>query len=108
MNEKIKRVESKIAYTFKNKCYLLEALTHKSCTLEYGFDYERLEFLGDAILQLYVSQFLYRNESLDQGRLTVIRSQMVSRKTLTKMIERLDLEDSFLVGKSVRSDQGRI
>ncbi|PCJ20569.1 MAG: ribonuclease III [Candidatus Cloacimonadota bacterium] len=108
LNEKIIKVESKIGYTFNNKCYLLEAITHKSCTVDCGYDYERLEFLGDAVLQLYVSQFLYRNENLDQGQLTVIRSQMVSRKTLTKVIERLDFEECFIVGKSVRDEEGKI
>jgi ribonuclease-3 len=108
LNDQIKKVENKVSYAFRNKCYLLEALTHKSCTIDYGYDYERLEFLGDAVLQLYVSQFLFRSEDFNQGRLTVIRSQMVSRKTLTKIIERLNFEECFIVGKSVRDEEGKI
>ena len=69
---KIDREISRILrYNFKDKHLLEMALTHSSLALETGYSYERLEFLGDAVLELLVSQYLYRQYSEeDEGKLT--------------------------------------
>ena len=76
---KIDREISQIlGYNFKDKRLLEMALTHSSLALEVGYSYERLEFLGDAVLELLVSQYLYRKyPEEDEGKLTHRRASIV-------------------------------
>ena len=76
-------IEKKIGYKFHNSLYLAEALTHPSLAYETQrphFDNQRLEFLGDAVLQLVLTHHLFDMfEDFDEGRLTKLRSRLVSR-----------------------------
>ena len=84
---------SKLGYTFKNTKLLETALTHPS----YGGDhhvphYQRLEFLGDAVLELAVSRYLYFEfPEVDEGKLTRIRAGLVREETLCRAAKRLEL-----------------
>ena len=78
-------IQKMINYIFRKKDLLREALTHSSYANESGLPYhnERMEFLGDAVLELTVSDLLYdRYKELDEGQLTRIRSQIVCEKTV--------------------------
>ena len=87
-SERIKAVEQILNYRFLNRQYLIEALVHKSYATQFqlGFNYERLEFLGDSLLQMFVTELLYRDRQTDQGQLTRLRAHMVSRITLAGLV----------------------
>src|SRR5438045_9477193 len=76
-------LEERIGYKFRNSLLLAEALTHPSLSHEtqrYHFDNQRLEFLGDAVLQLVITEYLFRRFGSDaEGQLTKLRSRLVSR-----------------------------
>ena len=97
-------LQKKIGYRFKNKDLLKQALTHSSYANESGSSShnERLEFLGDAVLELTVSEHLYNKyKDLDEGQLTRIRSQIVCEKKLYKWALMLGLQGSIKLGKSL-------
>ncbi|MGD9901380.1 MAG: ribonuclease III [Spirochaetales bacterium] len=87
----ISEIEKKLNYSFKNKELLSTAFTHSS----YGHlmneaHNERLEFLGDSVLQLCVTKYLYTHFDLEEGALSKIRSFIVSTKNLSKAVNDLD------------------
>ena len=81
-------LESRIHYKFRNSLLLAEALTHPSLAYESQkphFDNQRLEFLGDAVIQLVVTEQLYRMlPEFPEGHLTKLRSRIVSRNALAR------------------------
>lgn len=103
--------ESRIHYKFRNSLLLAEALTHPSLAYESSrphFDNQRLEFLGDAVLQLVVTEVLYsRFSESSEGQLTKLRSQLVSRKALAKFAGMISLGDYVMLGKGEESSGGR-
>ena len=92
-------LEERIGYKFRNSLLLAEALTHPSLaheTQRNHFDNQRLEFLGDAVLQLVITEYLYRHfQSEAEGRLTKLRSRLVSRDTLKTHALAIDLGRYF-------------
>lgn len=95
----INTLEKSLAYSFKDKQLLEQALTHKSSRMEYG-DNERLEFLGDAVLQLVISQFIYNKyPKMVEGELAKIRALLVSQPTLATMARNFRLNEHLMVGK---------
>ncbi len=85
-------IESLIGYTFEDKDLLQTAFTHSSLAASDGeHDNERLEFLGDAVLELVVSEMLFRSSRSDEGKLTELRKQYVSQSALEKAEARLGL-----------------
>ena len=101
-NESVAKCEEEIGFRFENPRLLLQALTHSSAQGR-GFDSnERLEFLGDSILGLTVSEFLYNFlENCDEGELTQIKSVVVSTNILAEESSRLGLDRFYCVGKGV-------
>jgi ribonuclease-3 len=98
-------VEKILGYNFYNKNLLLIALTHKSYTYyfkkEYILSNERLEFLGDAVLGLVISEILMEKyPEYKEGTLTKIKSRIVSEPILHKIAKELNLEKYILLGKS--------
>lgn len=96
--------QKKIGYTFKNKELLYEALTHSSYANESGLHIhnERMEFLGDAVLELITSERLYLKYSeLDEGLLTRLRSQIVCEKKLYEWAFEIGLPKLIKIGKSL-------
>jgi ribonuclease III len=104
-------VEQRIGYKFRNSLLLAEALTHPSVGHEaqrYHFDNQRLEFLGDAVLQLVITEYLFRHFSGEaEGQLTKMRSRLVSRETLKTHAVRLELGRYLLMGRGEEASGGR-
>ena len=85
-------LEQKIKYNFKDKSLLKISLTHKSLCPQPQKNYERLEFLGDSVLDLVVSEWLYnRYHFADEGDLTQKRAALVKKQFLAKMADKLNL-----------------
>ena len=104
-------LEERIGYKIRNSLLLAEALTHPSLaheTQRNHFDNQRLEFLGDAVLQLVITEYLYHHfQSEPEGRLTKLRSRLVSRDTLKTHALALDLGRYLLMGRGEESSGGR-
>ena len=104
-------LEERIGYKFRNSLLLAEALTHPSLGHEAQrrhFDYQRLEFLGDAVLQLVITEYLFQHfRSEAEGQLTKLRSRLVSREALRAHAARLDLGRHLLMGRGEESSGGR-
>ncbi|MEM8952722.1 MAG: ribonuclease III [Verrucomicrobiota bacterium] len=104
-------LETKIGYKFRNSLLLAEALTHSSLAYETQrphFDNQRLEFLGDAVLQLCFTDELYRIfPDFAEGRLTKLRSRLVSRGALAAYARSIDLGSYLMLGKGEHSSGGR-
>ncbi len=105
-------LEEKIGYSFKNKDLLKQALTHSSYANERKInkisDYERLEFLGDAVLELVSSDFLFHeNPDMAEGKLTKLRSSMVCEPSLALCARDINLEDYIRLGKGEEGTGGR-
>lgn len=112
MSAKLKEFQEKIGYTFRNEGLLRQALTHSSYANEKYMkklsDNERLEFLGDAVLELSSSEFLYKHyEELPEGKLTTLRASIVCEPTLALCTEPLNLGDYLFLGKGEDLTGGR-
>ncbi len=105
----VARLEGSIGYSFGNKELAREALTHASQSHEQGgVSNERLEFLGDAVLELAVSNHLYgRYPAFDEGRLTRIRAAVVSEPSLAAVAAALGLGPLLLMDKGAEQTGGR-
>lgn len=100
----VDEIEKIIGYTFNNKDLLLQAFTHSSFAHEHGTkDYEKLEFLGDSILETITTIFLYNNFNESEGNLSKIRAKVVSAQSLYDAIEKLGLIRYIRVGGSIDS-----
>lgn len=104
-------LESRINYKFRNSLLLAEALTHPSLAYESQkphFDNQRMEFLGDAVLQLVVTEELFKMfPDFPEGRLTKLRSRVVSRRALARVAMSIQLGDYVLLGKGEEATGGR-
>ena len=104
-------LEERISYKFRNSLLLAEALTHASISLErkdYPFDNQRLEFLGDAILQLVITEALFaRFPDFSEGQLTKIRTRLVSRTALKEHARTLRLGEHLMMGRGEDASGGR-
>lgn len=90
-----------VANAFVHSSYLNE---HKQA---YDEDYQRLEFIGDAVLQLYSAQFLYENnKSYSEGQMTLMRAQIVSEKALSEYARQLDFPPLVLLGAGEMKQKG--
>ena len=97
-------LENSIGYKFKNKKLLDEAITHKSVNSD--FNNERLEFLGDSVISLVVSEALHFEESsLDEGKLSIYRSKIVSRSSLSKAGLKIKLDKYLRAGSALKNNQ---
>ena len=108
----LERLEEKIGYCYKKKELLQQALTHSSFANEQKInksrDYERLEFLGDAVLELVSSEFLFHsNPDLSEGKLTRLRASMVCEPSLAYCARDLDLHEYIRLGKGEEMTGGR-
>lgn len=98
-------IENALGYSFADAELLRLALTHPSFGAENN---QRLEFLGDAVLELYVSELLYRRyPSLHEGALTARRAALVCERTLAVLARSLDLGDSLILGAGEEQTGGR-
>lgn len=108
----LERLEEKIGYCYKKKELLQQALTHSSFANEQKInksrDYERLEFLGDAVLELVSSDFLFHtNPDMSEGKLTRLRASMVCEPSLAYCARDLELHEYIRLGKGEEMTGGR-
>ncbi|MDY0408139.1 ribonuclease III [Paracerasibacillus soli] len=108
----IKQLEKELGLTFTNESLLIQAFTHSSYVNEHRkeafSDNERLEFLGDAVLELGVSQYLYRKKpNMPEGELTKLRAAVVCESSLEVFARRLNLGHYLLLGKGEEQTGGR-
>ena len=95
--KKHKRLEDKIQYIFDDSQILSRALTHRSHSPE---NYERLEFLGDAVLDMVLSEKLYNHFSeIEEGRLSRNRAHLVNQKALAEIARSIELDSHLILGK---------
>ncbi len=107
---RMNRLQQNIGYEFKNKQLLELALTHPSTRVNNNRleDNQRLEFLGDAVLQLAISQYLYEKyPEYDEGKLTSIRTKMVCRSALVAMAKALQIGDCLILAQGLEKMGGR-
>jgi ribonuclease-3 len=111
MSVALQELQARLGHSFADPELLRQALTHAS----YGHekrkkipDNQRLEFLGDAVLQLAVTAELYRRfPELPEGRLTVLRARLVNRHHLQELAQQLGLGDHLILGRGEENSQGR-
>lgn len=104
----LEELEKKLAYTFQNQDLLKNALTHTSYANEHGIaSNEKLEFLGDAILEFVTSEYLYQNYlHLKEGEMTKVRASVVCEESLYKIALKLNFSDFLYLGKSEIASHG--
>lgn len=105
-------IEDKIGYSFENKDLLILAFTHRSFINEYREEQlqhnERLEFLGDSVLGLIVSDFLYhRLPAYPEGTLSQLRSRIVDANSCSEYLLKLKLSEYILLGRGESMSEGR-
>ncbi len=106
---KLAAVEQRISYRFNDITLLATALTHSSWANEHGLQHnERLEYLGDAVLELNISHAIYmRYPEHREGAMTRLRSRLVSEERLAEIAHDLDLGSFLLMGKGEEAQGGR-
>lgn len=109
--ERLEDFEKNLRYTFRKKQLLVEALSHSSYANEKKKSRrsnERLEFLGDSVLSIVVSQYLFKHFThLPEGELTKIRASLVCEKSLYEFAKRIHLGNFILLGKGEENTGGR-
>lgn len=109
--ESLDNFEKVIGYKFRNRKLLSQALSHSSYANEKkrpGGSNERLEFLGDSVLSIVVSSYLYENlTNVAEGELTKLRASLVCEKSLHKFAQQIELGKYLLLGKGEENTGGR-
>jgi len=106
MNKKVEILEKQLGYMFKDKKLIIEALTHKSYKQPY--DNERLEFLGDAVLDLIVGEYLFvKFRKSDEGKLSKIRASLVNETGFDLLARSLNLGAYILLSNAEENNGGR-
>jgi len=109
--DNISKLEKKINIKFNNKDLLQQALVHRSYLNENPDfslkDNERLEFLGDAVLEMVVTEYLYQNYPNPEGDLTNWRAALVNAKMLSEKADRLGVNNYLLLSRGEAKDEGR-
>lgn len=112
LEDRMIQLEQRINYSFRDRQLLRQALTHSSCANEQKInkceDYERLEFLGDAVLELISSDYIFKEHpDMSEGRMTKYRSAIVCEPALAFCAREIGLEQYILLGKGEEATGGR-
>lgn len=106
MSEAIAKLQERLGYQFRDKELLVEALTHKSYRKQRNN--ERLEFLGDAVLDLIVGEYLYEKfPKVDEGELSKLRASLVNEKGFEKLALKLKLGEVLYISLAEENNNGR-
>ena len=104
----IAELEEKIGYEFKDKNLLRQAFVHSSYGRLKGLeDNERMEYLGDAVLQMVVTEWQYLRDSSDEGKMTSDRQKLVCEETLLAEVHELAIEKYLLYAGSLSQNVGK-
>ena len=102
----ISKFQQVINYSFKNSSLLKQALTHRSFSSNNN---EKLEFLGDSVLNMIIAEYLYKNfTSASEGELTRMRANLVNGKTLSKVALDLKVNEFLILGQGEIKTNGRL
>ena len=102
------KILEKFQIKTENESLYLKAFTHTSYANEENCEsYERLEYLGDAVLELIMSEYLYKNTEKEEGEMTKLRAHYVCENALYEYSIRLGLNDELLLGKGEEENDGR-
>ena len=112
MGKQLQELEQRIGYKFRDRSLLKQAMMHSSYINEKHLPKyecnERLEFLGDAVLELVSSEFLYKeNPQVSEGELTKTRASMVCEPSLAFCAREIELGEYLLLGKGEEATGGR-
>ncbi len=112
MQQKLEKLQNRIGYQFKDKELLVSALMHSSYTYDKHLPRyqcnERLEFLGDAVLEIVSSEFLFfTDEQMPEGELSKLRASIVCESTLAFCAREIHLSDYLLLGRCEEMAEGR-
>ncbi len=104
--DNLRHLEKSLGYTFDNKQLLIEALTHKSYKQPYNN--ERLEFLGDAVLDLIVGEYLFTKfPNFDEGKLSKLRASLVNEEGFTRLANHIALGEQIFISNAEENNGGR-
>lgn len=108
----MEKIEEILGYNFKNPELLKNALTHTSYFKQIEKnkinDFQRLEFLGDSVINLILSEYLFNKfPFFSEGKLSILKSKIISQTFLVKMAYLIELDKNILTGKSVDLKRGR-
>ncbi len=105
-HQSLRRFEEILGYSFKNKSLLVEALTHKSYKKPYNN--ERLEFLGDAVLDLVIGEYLFfKFPDANEGELSKMRASLVNEEGFAKLASELSLGKFIYISAAEENNDGR-
>lgn len=106
MQKKLEALQKRLGYQFKEQDLIIEALTHKSSKQPYNN--ERLEFLGDAVLDLIVGEYLYHEfTQVAEGELSKLRASLVNEKSFEKLARLLHLGEYIFISLAEENNNGR-
>ncbi|QIR75610.1 ribonuclease III [Sulfurospirillum diekertiae] len=106
MQKKLEALQKRLGYQFKDQNLIIEALTHKSSKQPYNN--ERLEFLGDAVLDLIVGEYLYHEfTQVAEGELSKLRASLVNEKSFEKLARLLHLGEYIYISLAEENNNGR-
>ncbi len=104
--EKLKEFEKRLGYNFQNKDLLKEALTHKS--FKSPVNNERLEFLGDAVLDLIVGEYLFKKfPKANEGELSKLRASLVNEEGFAKLAQKIGIGEYIFISQAEENNRGR-
>ena len=103
--QNLEKLQEKLGYKFKNPTHLKIALTHKSA--KNGHNNERLEFLGDAVMDLIVGEYLFKKFSSDEGDLSKLRAALVNESSFSKFAKFLGIGENLNMSLSEERNGGR-
>ena len=104
--QELDKLEDTLGYKFKDQNLIVEALTHKSCKKPYNN--ERLEFLGDAVLDLVIGEYLYKKfPKFHEGDLSKLRASIVNEKGFQKFAQALNLGEYLFISAAEENNDGR-
>ena len=103
--QNLEKLQKKLGYKFKNQTHLKIALTHKSA--KNGHNNERLEFLGDAVMDLIVGEYLFKKFSSDEGDLSKLRAALVNESSFSKFAKFLGIGENLNMSLSEERNGGR-
>ncbi len=104
----LKKAEKRIGVKFKDKFFLFQALVHNSFAFERNISssFQKLEFLGDAVLNLVVAEFVFfRFPHYDEGKLAKMRAKLVNKVVLSEVAFKIGLDELILLGKGAKGDE---
>ena len=109
MPEDIEKLKKKLGWSFQKPALLKEALTHRSYAVEnkLAYDNQRLEFLGDAVLEIILTEYLYNvYPEADEGVMTKMRSALAQQEAIAKLARELDLGGFMYIGRGEAASGG--